>query len=124
MHSDAKAFTSAVFRRIYLPKETFEDLKSKSPNHQNTAVLIHEEIHLRRVRNTNLIIYIFKFLVSRKFRLEAELEAYKEQFKYLKRHGLKYDLEKVAKDLSGKKYFWLTSYENAKALINEAWRDA
>lgn len=120
----AKGFTSFITGKIYFPKETFENLKSQNPDPQSIGFLKHEEAHLKSFKGVNLLKYLFKFLTSRKFRLEGELNAYKEQFKYLKEHNLTYDLERVAKNLSGKTYFWLTSYKNAKALVEKAWNEA
>lgn len=124
MHSDAKAFTSFILKRIYLPKETFENLRSKSPNHQNIAVLRHEESHLQNSKKENLMIYLFKFLLSREFRLEGEIEAYKEQFKYLKKYNLSYDLDHVARVMSSRKILGYASYKDLIVIMNKAWKEA
>jgi hypothetical protein len=116
--------TSYITGKIYLPKETFEDLCSENPSLQNIGILKHEETHLKSCKEMNLLQYLLKYLTNKNFRLQEELKAYKEQFKYLKKHDLKYDLENVARKLSGKQYFWLTSYEKAKLLLDQAWSEA
>lgn len=125
MHDkNAKGFTSFITRKIYLREEIFEDLKKANPNHQNIAILMHEEVHFNNSKDVNLIKYLLKFLVSRKFRLNGELEAYKEQFKYLKNHNLNYDLDYLAKAMSSKRFLRVGSYEELKTIMNKTWKDA
>ncbi len=108
-----KGLTLVPFKRIYLRKEIYDDLKSESPSLQSISVLKHEEVHLKRAD----LLRIFKWL-SPGFRLEEELIAYKEQFKFLKMNNSTYDLDNVAKHLPRIKY------QEAKKLLNKIWRES
>ena len=125
MHDkNAKGFTSFITKRIYLRKEIFEDLKKDNPSHQNIAILKHEEIHFKNVNQANLIKYLVKFLLSQNFRLQIEVEAYRGQFKYLKKHGLKYDLDHSSKAMSSRRFLRVGSYEELKTIMNKTWKEA
>ena len=119
-----KGFTSIPIKIIFLNQSIYNDLKTASPNPQNIAILKHEEEHMRRLIGKNIVIYVLKYYLFPKFRLEEELAAYEKQFNYLKKYNLKYDLEKVAKNFSGLFYLRATSHENAKRLLVKTWSKA
>lgn len=108
-----KGFTIIFLKKIFLRREIFDNLNSTNPSVTNISILKHEEVHLRRGGKLKSL----RYLIS-KLRLEEELIAYKEQFKFLKKHKEVYDLENVAKHLPG------LNYEKAKKVINKTWEDA
>ena len=115
-----KGLTSFLTQRIYLNEQILNDLKGDKPSHHSISILIHEREHLRRKGLKNSINYV----LFRRHRLSEELRAYKKQFAYLKSKGEKYDLENVAKKLSGPLYLFATNYKNAKKLLENLWNEA
>ena len=113
------------FRKtIFLNKKIYEDLKKDKPSDVNIAILMHEEIHLKRIKNKGVNSWGFKYLFSPKFRLNEELLAYEVMFRFLKSKGLSYDLERVARAMSGHRYLWVKSYGEAKKLLEDLWKSA
>lgn len=110
----------AINGKIYLRSDIYNDLKSDKPDPTSVSLLIHEEVHLKNMNKLTSLKYIF----SRKNRLEEELSAYREQFKYLKEHNRNYDLDKLALKLSGPLYMYSTNYETAKKKLERIWREA
>jgi hypothetical protein len=108
-----KGITLIFFKRIYLQREIFDNLKSDNPTIQNISVLKHEQVHLKRAGKARVL----KYLLS-SHRLREELIAYREQFKYLKKNNSTYDLENVAKHLPGVKR------GEAKKIIAEIWNES
>ena len=49
--------------------------------------LVHEKVHLRQMKYSKLygIIHFIRFVLSKKFRYQSELEAYQEEYKYIKK---------------------------------------
>lgn len=109
---------------IYLNKEIYQDLKNDNPKNVSLAVLKHEEIHIKRVKKVGTIKFGFKYLFFPKFRLNEELLAYKEMFKFLKQKGEIYNLDRVAKSMSGHRYIWVLPYNKAKAVLEKLWQEA
>ncbi len=118
----------AIGSRIYLRDYIYDDLKSDKPNPLNVGVLIHEQYHARQFQKCNSnfdkILMGLKYYLSRKYRLQEELNANRVQFRYLKQNGLTYDLDTRAKHLSGIYYLWCSSYEEAKEKLVEVWEKA
>jgi hypothetical protein len=98
---------------IFLRREIYDNLKSNNPTIQNLSVLKHEESHLSRAGKFRALKLLFP-----RFRLQEELIAYKEQFKFLKENKETYNLENVAKHLPG------LDYESAKKLITKLWQES
>jgi hypothetical protein len=108
-----KGFTVTFFKTIFLRREIFDDLQSNNPTIQNLSVLKHEEAHLKRVGKLQALKFLFP-----KLRLQEELIAYREQFRFLKQNHETYNLDNVAKHLPG------VDYESAKKLISKLWQES
>lgn len=84
---------------------------------------VHEAVHMKQQGNMPEVWYM-KYLYDPKFRLEQEIQAYGEQYafikKYMKGDLLAWGLEKMAQALSGKEYGNLLSYNEAEAKIRLA----
>ena len=102
-----------IYPFIFLPKDIYDDILSKSPKPQSIAILLHEKTHLERQKGKGIILWITLYMISPKFRLNEELLAFKEQIKYLKKLNLTLDLELRAKRLSSWLYLWCISYKKA-----------
>ncbi|QQG47517.1 MAG: hypothetical protein HY044_00265 [Candidatus Woesebacteria bacterium] len=112
----------AIYPNIYVPKWLYEHLKSKNPDSERVAVIIHEQTHIKRQKEMGWFLWEIKYVFLPKFRLEEELLAIKAQVKYLKSKGIKYDekdVEKAAKFLSSYLYLWMVSYKEAKRKLME-----
>ncbi len=109
---------------IFLRPEIYQDLLMAKPNPQNIGIIIHEETHYKRSKEAGVVKFATRYILSRKGRLEEELAAYGEQMRYLKRQGLDYDLDRVAKNLSSWTYLWCSSYSEAKARLEKIWEQA
>lgn len=108
-----------VYPNVYLPEHIYDNLKSKTPNPYNIALLLHEQEHIKRQKAQGRIKWLLKYIFSSKFRFNEELQADIPKIKYLKSKNLEFDLEKRAKQLSGWVYLWPVSYEEAKNKLNE-----
>lgn len=85
------------------------------------AMLIHETVHLHRQKEMGVLRYQLKYLLNRQFRLHEELVAIKEQMKFLKQHAQNYDFERKAKQFGSMEYFWMTSREEGRILLEQLW---
>ncbi|MDE2589446.1 MAG: hypothetical protein KGL95_07250, partial [Patescibacteria group bacterium] len=63
-----------------------------------------------------------RYLLSPKFRIQQELEAYTETMRVLKANKLSFDVEKIAQCLSGWMYLWAVSCSDAKTVLEKTWR--
>lgn len=82
---------------------------------------IHEEVHQKQ-QGENADAWYARYLTDKDFRLECEIEAYGEQYKFAKEHVhdtklLKWALESMAFALSGKEYGSLVTYGQAESKI-------
>ncbi len=107
-------------KTIFLRKDVFDDLRKENPSRINISILIHEEEHRKRMGVMSTLMYVF----SPKARLDEELKAYKVQFSYLKKNKETYDLERVARAMSGIVYLRMLSYKKAKKTIENLWAKA
>lgn len=73
-----------IYPNVYLPENIFNDLKSKNPNPYNIALLLHEQEHIKRQKQTGVIIWLLKYIFIPKFRFNEELQADISKVKYLK----------------------------------------
>lgn len=79
--------------------------------------LAHEETHIRQQRNKLFgLIWWTRYVFSKRFRLNQELEAYREQYKV---SGDPTILHKIAQDLSGNLYGNIISYKEAIKQIKQ-----
>ncbi|HEY5442198.1 MAG TPA: hypothetical protein VIJ68_01530 [Candidatus Saccharimonadales bacterium] len=108
-----KATCQAVYPNIYVPRHVYASLQSDNPEPRYIAVLLHEQEHLLRMKQSGVLKWNLRYAFSRKFRLDEELAAVKPQKIYLLQQGEAYDDERKAKLLSSWLYFWSTSYDKA-----------
>lgn len=91
--------------RIYNPYKCFlpQDLR------------VHEGTHVEQQNVWSASLWWEKYLSDPKFRLEQELEAYRNQFKFYKtiNKGWMKFLQRIASDLSSKMYGNIISYPEA-----------
>jgi hypothetical protein len=120
--SSYNAYT--IYPNIYISKNTYDNLQTKSPNPKNVAVLIHEQTHIKRQKETGWFLWGLKYCFLKKFRFNEELVAIKESMKYLKIKNIKWDTEKSAKYLSSYLYLWCTDYKNAKEKLDKIYKEA
>lgn len=117
-------FVSFSGKSIYLNPQIYTDLLNENPKPFSIGILMHEEYHREDLKKVGPIKYLFKNTFIPRFRLLHEVAAYKEEFTYLKKHNTSIDLDKIARDFSGLKYFHVTNYINAKRLLDKAWEEA
>ncbi len=84
----------------------------------------HEKVHIDQCKGSKLrgLIWWLKYVFSRKFRLNQEIEAYQKQYQYYCRkvkNKFKREefLKRIATDLSGKLYGNLVSFGHARIFI-------
>lgn len=87
----------------------------------NTPLLVHEETHTKQQGNDPKT-WWDKYLTDDIFRFNQELEAYRNQYKKMKRNikdinKLSQQLDFIVKDFSGPMYGNIVSYDEAKELI-------
>jgi len=83
-------------------------------------VEVHEAVHTRQ-QGEYPDVWCYQYLRDEKFRLDAELEAYAEQYSFIKKHMhgklLEWGLDNMALALSGKQYGNLLSFNEARTKI-------
>ncbi len=108
-----------LFGKVYLKKEIYENLNNPSPDPYFESILVHELKHKEQVEKTGYIIFSIKYLFSRNFRLNSELEAIKAQITFLKSKDIKYPyIERTAKALSSWVYLWAGDYAVIKTVLD------
>jgi len=101
--------------KLYVP-----DYKGKIEDH----LMIHEETHSKQQGNSPAL-WWKAYIELPKFRLEQEVEAYQNQFKYFKcmvrnkKQRTKF-LQRIASDLSGRIYGNIIEFKEAKDLIRRS----
>lgn len=113
----AEKTAHGIYPNVYLPQGIYDNLKSKTPNPYNVALLLHEQEHIKRQKEKGVIIWLLKYIFIPKFRFEEELKADISKIKYLKGKRLNFDIEKRAKQLSSWIYLWPVSYNEAKVKL-------
>lgn len=106
---------------IFFRSDIYKNLTSDKVSPENAGILIHEQIHVRRIKKSNWIAWGIKYWFDSKFRFNEEIEATKEHMKYLKKRNVKFDIEQRALHLSGWLYLWPVSYLEAKTRLKNIW---
>ena len=93
-----------------------------SKNEPYADLVAHEEVHERQQLRITPELWWDRFFTSVEFRLDQELEAYRVQFKFIKKHVKDRNrqakhLDFFAKSLSGTMYGNMISYREASKLI-------
>ncbi len=112
--------SQSFYPLIFLSKKIYDDLITESPSPKSIAHFIHEETHFTRQQKNPLSFHL-KYFLDPKFRFNEELTADIEQMRILKKHSLKFDIDKRARALSGALYLWSVSFEEAKLELEKAW---
>lgn len=114
----------ALGEMVYLRPDIYNDLLSKKPNVENIGILLHEQIHVKRLSRTgNALLNGIKYWIFPTFRFREEIEADRARFKYLKRHAVKFNFIKRAKQLSGVQYLFCISYKRAYRELVRVWKE-
>lgn len=109
---------------VYLRPDIHKDLLSKEPSVENIGVLLHEQAHIERLNKSgNTLLHGIKYWICPIFRFREEIEADRARFKYLKRHTVKFDFIKRAKQLSGIQYLFCVSYKRAYRELIRVWEE-
>lgn len=116
----AKGVTLFALGSIFLDAEVYKDLKKDEPDPTSVSLLLHEEEHRKHASWENTARYFF----IPKFRITEEMNAYRVQFSYLKKHGATYDLKRIARAFSSPMYLWSMSYEEAMGALEKTWKEA
>ena len=78
------------------------------------CLLVHEKVHLRQQEEMGVNEWVEKYLTDEEFRLEVEIEAYREQLKSIHNNSKKRMWrKKSARDLSSPLYGSIISYDEA-----------
>lgn len=83
-------------------------------------LLVHEQVHMAQQENIGKDRWWKTYLIDEKFRLDQEVKAYREQYKYVKGNNREFNfrfLDRIAKDLSGSTYGNIISYKEALKLL-------
>lgn len=78
----------------------------------------HEKVHIKQQKAMGVIEWWDKYLGDPQFRFDQELEAYQEQWRFIKKNVKSRNdqfnfLKQIARDLSGPMYGGLLSYQEA-----------
>ncbi|MCZ6678452.1 MAG: hypothetical protein O7E52_14535 [Candidatus Poribacteria bacterium] len=107
-------FSSTIGSTIYLTPKRYDDYHSDSPSVRTQGLVIHETVHVRQYQAEKLL-FGLKYALSRKARLNYEIEAYAAQIKFSIQHHPdrkeKYIRQK-AKVLSSTRYLLFMDYES------------
>ena len=107
---------------IFLRGDVYDDLLKENPKPENIVVLIHEEKHRKHQKEMGIFMFGVKYYASRKFRFEEELSCYISMMEVMKKNKIKFDIEGIARKLSGPMYYWSIDYKTAKFRLESAWK--
>lgn len=113
---------STIYTNIYLIDEDYNDYFSDNPSILVQSIVIHEKYHVEKWKEIGLFKFGFLYFFSKKFRLEQELLAIREQMKFLKQYNEVYDIERKAKHFAGKDYRYLLKIDEARKVLTELWQ--
>jgi hypothetical protein len=112
-----------IYPYIYFPKDIFLNLKEVNPEDTNFSIYVHEKVHIDRQESFGILKWNLYYLLFRKFRLEEEVIAIREQMRFLKSKSLSYDFERKARQFDSATYLWLISYDKALSILNKIWSE-
>lgn len=82
-------------------------------------VLVHELTHLERQKEMGLFVWLIKYCIDKKFRLNEELIAVKSSLKLSKSLGAEMNIDKISRSLSGPIYLWMASHDEVCQLLSQ-----
>jgi len=109
----------AIYPYIYLPETIYSKITTGGLNADLELVIEHELKHLERQREVGLFRWLLKYCIDKNFRFEEELVAVKASVELSRKIGVKMDIDKISKILSGPMYLWMTSYSNAYKRLSQ-----
>lgn len=115
---------TAIYPYIYVGKALYANLISEQPDPSNVALILHEQEHIKRIREAGILKWYGRYAISRTFRLQEELAAIEPQFAHLKGYGISVDFKHRARILSGGMYLWPGDYEGVYGRLTEIWECA
>lgn len=81
-------------------------------------LIIHEKTHHKQQDRYGLKEWVNKYLTNNNFRLEMEIEAYKNQLQSVKDRNIRYKLKiECAKDLSSDTYGNIITFDKAMVML-------
>lgn len=81
-------------------------------------VIVHELVHLERQKEMGLLLWLIKYCIDKKFRLNEELIAVKSSLKLSKSLGVEMSIDRISRNLSGPMYLWMVSYGEAYRILS------
>ncbi len=111
----------AIYPNIYLPASIYDDLLSPSPRIWSTALLLHEQEHIKRQKMDGPFIWLVKYIFSARFRFAEELAADIPKLSFLKAKGARPYITKRARMLASWRYFWPVNFKTAKIALDDIW---
>ena len=111
----------AIYPTVYLPLDQYDEFYSGDVSVWLDSVLVHEKFHLIRMEESNPLTFGVRYMTSKKFRLEEELLAIKEQMEYLKEHGEEYPVEWKAEQFAGETYGEVLDFEQSVYVLSTLW---
>ncbi len=115
---------TTIVQTIYLRPDLYEELFTEHPSYLAIRTVIHEQMHVKRIKKAGAFIFALKYFLSPQFRYQEELAGYIAPMSYLKKEHAAYDLERIAKVLSSWIYLWSVDYHTAKNDLENAWKNA
>lgn len=107
---------------IFLSSKLYEDYEAGSPNYLTQAMIAHESVHVQREQAIGLWKFLFKYTFSKKFCLQEEVTAIKEEMRIYKSNGQQFNIKRRAHSLSS---FWLyhhcVTFEDAEEILTTLW---
>lgn len=113
------AFAIAPF--IFLPLPMYTEFKSGAMSALTESVLLHERTHIKRQRAAGLLIFGWKYLTNKHFRLQEELAAIEAQMRFLKSCGEVYNIERMARFFASSTYGYVLTYDDAHRTLSALW---
>jgi len=106
---------------IWVPKFMYEQITNNGLSILHESILIHESTHIKRQRQSGLLVFGIKYVFNSRFRYDEELVAVKEQMIFLKKNKVQYDSNLKASRLSSWLYLWCIDFLTAKNDLTKMW---
>lgn len=112
----------SIYPYVYFPEDRYIDLMENGGTLFDKSIVVHEREHLRQNEEYHPFIFTLRYLTSKRYRLEKELDSFKEQFRYLKENNGSFDIEWKAEQFVGKTYGnMLQDKEVAIQILTHLW---
>jgi hypothetical protein len=111
----------AFFGNVYFPPGLRERLEREDPA-RLADILDHEAIHVARQHAAGMVSWHLRYALRPSFRWLEEAAAYHSTFARMRARGEVPDAaerERIARELSGAKYLFMTSRAAARAFVDQ-----